>query len=92
VPFRFVCSKCGATLLECGEEILRYQTIRNTSKNTLATPIEVFISHKIGGTCPVCGRKLSAKPVKVDVYPNPATRHKLPFVSSLKRDYHKRRR
>jgi len=69
VPFRFVCSKCGATLLECGEEILRYQTIRNTSKNTLATPIEVFIRHKVGGTCPACGRKLSAKPVKVDVLP-----------------------
>ena len=92
MPFRFVCSKCGATLLECGEEILRYQTMRNTSKNMSATSIEAFIRRKIGCTCPVCGRKLSAKPLKVDVYPSPATRHELPFVSSFKRDYHKRRR
>jgi hypothetical protein len=69
LPFRFFCSRCGATLYECGEEILHYQTSRNAIKSPVEPPIEAFIRHKIGFRCPKCGRKLSAKPLSVEVFP-----------------------
>lgn len=70
MPFRFICSQCGAILHECGEEILRYQSSRNASRlDSLTPPIEAFIAHKIGDKCPKCGRRLAKKPLKVEVYP-----------------------
>jgi predicted RNA-binding Zn-ribbon protein involved in translation (DUF1610 family) len=68
LPFRFTCSRCGATLLECGEEILRYQTSRNAQK-TPEPPIEAFIRRKIGVRCPKCGKKLSPKPLSIEIFP-----------------------
>lgn len=68
MPFRFFCSRCGATLYECGEEILRYQTGRNC-QNPPEPPIEAFIRRKIGDRCPKCGNKLSHKPLSIEVFP-----------------------
>lgn len=70
MPFQFICSKCGSTLLVAGEEILRYQTTSNASKhNQNISTIEAFIKRKIGGTCPFCGHKLAARPLTIDVCP-----------------------
>jgi len=68
MPFRFICSYCKALLLEAGDEILRYQTPRNAKRrDAILSPIEAFITHKIGDTCPKCGHKLSRLPVGVEV-------------------------
>lgn len=70
MPFRFLCSQCGTVLYECGEEILRCQTSLNASKQELTlSPIEAFITHKIGEKCQKCGRKLAKKPINIEVQP-----------------------
>jgi len=67
MPFRFICSRCGATLYEA-EDILTHQTRRNRRK-TANPPIQQFITQKIGLECPKCGNKLSTSPVKVEIFP-----------------------
>jgi len=67
MPFRFVCSRCGATLYESKGDILTYMSRRNSKNSTLEPPITQFIRHKIGLKCPKCGHKLSSKPVEVEV-------------------------
>ncbi len=67
MPFRFVCSRCGATLYESEDDILAYMSKRNSKNSTLEPPITQFIKHKIGLECPKCGHKLSLKPVKIEV-------------------------
>jgi len=61
LPFRFICSSCGRTLLESEDLRCRY--------DSHLRPIEEFIRKNIGEECPFCGHKLHVPPLKVDVYP-----------------------
>jgi len=61
LPFRFVCSSCGRTLLEAEDLRCRY--------DSPLRPIEEFIRKRIGEECPFCGHKLHIPPLKVEVYP-----------------------
>jgi hypothetical protein len=70
MPFQFYCRKCGALLLEVGEELIRFHSSCNSRKcNSYQASIERFIIRKIGDKCPHCGNKLSTKPTKIEVYP-----------------------
>ncbi|MDI6847980.1 MAG: hypothetical protein QMD23_07650 [Candidatus Bathyarchaeia archaeon] len=62
MPFRFVCSECGAVLYEDPSPNF------NDELNKHLTYIENVII-RIGGKCSQCGRKLTRFPVHVEVYP-----------------------
>ncbi|MGC8896572.1 MAG: hypothetical protein ACP5LB_07425 [Candidatus Bathyarchaeia archaeon] len=61
MPFKFICSQCGKTLLETEHLTSRY--------DSSLRPIEEFVRKRIGEKCPSCGHKLQIPPVKVEVYP-----------------------
>jgi len=77
MPFRFVCSQCGAILIE--KENLEY------GGNFVRAVI-----NEVGGQCPKCGHKLQVPPVNVEVKPNPATVNKPIVASAFKHDYHQK--
>jgi hypothetical protein len=61
VPFKFVCSSCGKTLLETEDLRCRY--------DSPPPPIEGFIKKYVGESCPYCGHKLHIPPLKIEVFP-----------------------
>jgi hypothetical protein len=62
MPFRFVCSECGAVLYE------DLSPNFNDGLNKRLTYLENVII-RIGNKCSQCGHKLMKFPVHVEVYP-----------------------